>query len=178
MSKILEKYRKESVLALKEKFKFSSVMQVPRLEKIVLNMGVGEACNDKSVLDEAEGHMANISGQKPLRRRARIAVAGFKIREGQPLGCKVTIRGKMMWAFLEKLISVALPAVKDFRGTPTRLDGKGNYSLGIKDICIFPEVKLDDVKHPLGMDISFVTTAKTDEVGLALLKELGLPFKK
>ena len=178
MSRILEKYRKESVKALKEKFNFSSMMQVPRLEKIVLNMGVGEACNDKSVLDEAEGHMANISGQKPIRRRARIAVAGFKIREGQALGCKVTLRGKRMWAFVEKLISVALPAVKDFRGVPTRLDGKGNYSLGIKDICIFPEVKLDDVKHPLGMDVSFVTTAKTDEVGLALLRELGLPFKK
>ena len=174
----MEKYKKEIQAKLKEQLKYSSVMQVPRLEKIVLNMGVGEAVADKSVLDEAEGYLAAVSGQKPVRRLSRIAVAGFKIRANIPIGCKVTLRGKRMYEFLDKLITIALPAVKDFRGIPTKMDGRGNYTLGWKDITIFTEIKLDDVKNALGMDICMVTTAKTDEEGLALLREFGLPFKK
>lgn len=178
MSRLLEKYKNEIRGRLKDEFKYTSIMQVPKLEKIVLNMGVGEAVADKSVLDEACEYLSLISGQKPVKRLSRIAVAGFKIREGMNIGCKVTLRGKRMFEFLDKLISIALPAVKDFRGISTVLDGRGNYTLGWKDITIFPEIKLDDVKNVLGMDITMVTTARTDKEGLALLKELGLPFKK
>jgi large subunit ribosomal protein L5 len=141
-------------------------------------MGVGEASQDKSILDEAETVLARIAGQKPVRRYARKAIAGFKIREGYPVGCKVTLRGKRMYEFVDRLISVALPGVKDFRGISARMDGKGNYTLGRPDHTIFPEVDLDKVNRTFGMDISVVTTARNDRECFALLKALGFPFKK
>jgi len=178
MARLLEKYKNEVLGALQKKFGFNNINRVPRLEKIVINMGVGQAAQDKSLLDEAEKILAQISGQRPVRRLAKNAIAGFKIRKGYPVGCKVTLRGKRMFEFLDRLINIALPGVKDFRGLPNKFDGRGNYSLGRPDHTIFPEIDLDKVNNTYGMDICVVTTARNDEEGLALLQEIGFPFKK
>jgi large subunit ribosomal protein L5 len=154
-------------------------MQVPRIEKITLNMGVGEAINDKKLLENAAADMATISGQKPLITKARKSVAGFKIREGYPIGCKVTLRGERMWDFLERLISIALPRVRDFRGVSAKsFDGRGNYSMGVREQIIFPEIDFDKVDRVRGLDITITTSAGTDEEGRALLAAFNFPFRK
>jgi large subunit ribosomal protein L5 len=154
-------------------------MQVPRIEKITLNMGVGEAINDKKLLENAAADMATISGQKPLITKARKSVAGFKIREGYPIGCKVTLRGERMWEFLERLISIALPRVRDFRGVSAKsFDGRGNYSMGVREQIIFPEIDYDKVDRVRGLDITITTSAGTDSEGRALLAAFNFPFRK
>ncbi|EKD25826.1 MAG: hypothetical protein ACD_79C01488G0007 [uncultured bacterium] len=178
MARLYQKYKNEIVGNLKKTLKLKNVYQVPKIEKVVINMGVGKASQDVSFLDEAEAILTNITGQKPLRAYAKKAIAGFKLRKGLPLGCKVTLRGNIMYEFIDRLINIALPGVKDFRGIPVKFDGSGNYTLGWKDHTIFPEVNIDAVKNTYGMDICFVTTANTDEEGFALLKELGFPFRK
>ena len=161
------------------KFNYSSVMQLPKMEKIVINIGVGDAVNNSKLLDEAVEELTLISGQKPIITKAKKSIAGFKIREGQEIGCKVTLRGERMYEFMDKLISISLPRVRDFRGVPKNsFDGRGNYTLGVKEQLIFPEIDFDKVNRLRGMDIVFVTTAKSDEEGLALLTELGMPFAK
>jgi large subunit ribosomal protein L5 len=161
------------------KFNYSSVMQVPKVEKIVINIGVGDAVNNSKLLDDAVAELTMIAGQKPLITKAKKSIAGFKLREGMPIGCKVTLRGEKMYEFLDKLVNISLPRVRDFRGVPKNsFDGRGNYTLGIKEQLIFPEINFDKVNKLRGMDIVFVTTAKTDEEGRALLAELGMPFQK
>jgi large subunit ribosomal protein L5 len=158
---------------------YSSVMQVPRLHKITLNMGVGEAKTNAKLLDDAIEELTIIAGQRAQMRRARKSIAGFKIREGMPLGAKVTLRGARMYEFLDRLVSIALPRIRDFRGlSPESFDGRGNYSLGIREQIIFPEIDYDDVSSIRGLDVAITTTANTDEEGLALLRELGLPFRQ
>lgn len=172
-------YKDEIVPALMKEFKYDSVMQVPTLEKIVINMGVGEGHNDDKFIDAALKDLETITGQKAVVTKAHKSVAGFKIREGQPIGVKVTLRGEKMYAFLEKLIRVGLPRVRDFRGVPKNaFDGRGNYTLGIKEQLIFPEIEYDNVLKVRGMDIVFVTTAKTNEEAKALLAGFKMPFKK
>ncbi|TON53842.1 50S ribosomal protein L5 [Vibrio parahaemolyticus] len=162
-----------------KQFSYTSVMQVPRIEKITLNMGVGEAINDKKLLENAASDMATISGQKPLITKARKSVAGFKIREGYPIGCKVTLRGERMWDFLERLINIALPRVRDFRGVSAKsFDGRGNYSMGVREQIIFPEIDFDKVDRVRGLDITITTSAGTDEEGRALLAAFNFPFRK
>ncbi|AWX14117.1 50S ribosomal protein L5 [Mergibacter septicus] len=179
MAKLHDYYREQVVNELKAKFNYSSVMQVPRIEKITLNMGVGEALTDKKLLDNAVADLAAISGQKPLVTKARKAVAGFKIRQGYPIGCKVTLRGERMWEFLERLISIAVPRVRDFRGlNPKSFDGRGNYSMGVREQIIFPEIDYDKVDRIRGLDITITTTAKSDEEGRALLAAFNFPFRK
>ena len=178
MAKLHDVYRQEVIKKLSEKFGYKTVMQVPRIEKITLNMGVGEAVDDKKVLENAVKDMAAISGQKPLITKVRKSVAGFKIREGQSIGVKVTLRGENMYIFLEKLIKVALPRVRDFRGvSKTAFDGHGNYTLGIKEQLIFPEIEYDNVLKIRGMDIVFVTTANSNEEAKALLAGFKMPFR-
>lgn len=168
----------EVVPALMERFGYKSVMQVPRLEKIVLNMGVGEAVQNPKALESAMEDLALISGQKPAVTRAKKSVAAFKIREGMAIGCKVTLRGDRMYDFLYKLINVGLPRIRDFRGvSPGSFDGRGNYSLGIREQLIFPEIGYDKVDKVRGLDVIIVTTAETDEEAMALLSELGMPFR-
>ena len=179
METLKEVYEKEIVPALTEKFKYTSRMQVPKLEKIVLNMGVGDATTDSKYLDAAVKELEVIAGQKPVITKAKKSIAGFKLREGNKIGCKVTIRGENMYIFLEKLIKIALPRVRDFRGiSKGSFDGRGNYTLGIKEQLIFPEVDYDQVIKTRGLDIVMVTTAKTNEEALELLSGFGLPFKK
>ncbi len=179
MNRLKEKYNKEIVPSLKEKFNYKSVMQVPKLEKIVVNIGAGDASHNSKLLDACVNDLMAITGQKPVITKARKSIAGFKIREGQNIGCKVTLRGENMYNFLDKLISVSLPRVRDFRGVSSKaFDGRGNYTIGIKEQLIFPEIEYDDVVKVRGMDIVLVTTAKTDEEAYALLEELGMPFKK
>ena len=162
-----------------EKFGYKSVMQLPKMEKIVINIGVGDATTNSKYLDEAVEELTAIAGQAPVVTKAKKSIAGFKIREGQPIGCKVTLRGEKMYEFLDKLVSISLPRVRDFRGVPKNsFDGRGNYTLGIKEQLIFPEIDFDKVNKTRGMDIVLVTTAKTDEEGRALLTELGMPFAK
>jgi len=162
-----------------ERFSYTNVHQVPRLEKIVLNMGVGAATQDAKLLESAATDMSIISGQKPAITRAKKSIAGFKVRQGMPIGCKVTLRGDRMWEFADRLLSTALPRIRDFRGvSTTSFDGRGNYSLGVTEQLIFPEIDYDKVDKIRGMDITFVTTAKTDEECRALLEELGFPFKR
>jgi len=174
-----ERYRSEIVPALMERFSYTNVHQVPRLEKIVLNMGVGAATQDAKLLESAATDMSIISGQKPAITRAKKSIAGFKVRQGMPIGCKVTLRGDRMWEFADRLLSTALPRIRDFRGvSTTSFDGRGNYSLGVTEQLIFPEIDYDKVDKIRGMDITFVTTAKTDEECRALLEELGFPFKR
>jgi len=174
-----EKYTNEIVKSLMDEFKYNSVMQVPKLEKIVVNMGVGEAAHDEKFIEAAVKDLESITGQKAVITKAKKSIAGFKIREGQSIGCKVTLRGDNMYNFLEKLVRIALPRVRDFRGiSKTAFDGKGNYTLGIKEQLIFPEIDYDNVLSVIGMDIVLVTTAKTNEEGLALLSGFGLPFRK
>ncbi|HLT58479.1 MAG TPA: 50S ribosomal protein L5 [Limnochordales bacterium] len=178
MSRLKEKYLKEVVPALMERFGYRSIMQVPKLEKIVLNMGVGEAAQDAKLLDGAMEDLMAISGQKPAITRAKKSIAAFKVRAGMPVGCKVTLRGQRMYDFLDKLINVGLPRIRDFRGvSPRAFDGRGNYSLGLQEQLIFPEIKYDKVDKIRGLDVVIVTTAKTDEEAYALLSELGMPFR-
>ena len=179
MNALKEKYNKELVPALKEKFNYSSVMEVPRLEKIVINIGVGDGARDEKFIDAAVKELAEITGQQPVVTKAKKSIAGFKLREGQPIGVKVTLRGERMYNFMEKLIRVALPRVRDFRGISDKaFDGFGNYTLGIKDQLIFTEVNYDDVVKLRGMDIVFVTTANTNEEAYELLSGFGMPFRK
>ena len=174
-----ELYNKEISKDLMKKFNYSSVMEVPKLEKIVVNIGVGDGSHDEKMIEAAVKDLEAITGQHPVVTKAKKSIAGFKLREGQSIGTKVTLRGENMYIFLEKLIGVALPRVRDFRGvSPKAFDGKGNYTLGIRDQLIFPEIEYDNVVKLRGMDIVFVTTAKTNEEALELLKGFGIPFRK
>ncbi len=175
----LEKFYKDQVVAkLTEKFGYQNVMQVPRITKITLNMGVGEAAGNKKVLENAVADMAKISGQKPVTTKARVSVASFKIRDGWPIGCKVTLRRAQMWEFLDRLINISLPRVRDFRGVSGRaFDGRGNYNFGVKEQIIFPEIDFDAVDAMRGMDIAITTTAKSDEEAKALLEAFSFPFR-
>jgi large subunit ribosomal protein L5 len=178
-ARLKEKYTVEVAPALMQKFEYRSPMQLPKIEKIVINMGVGEAAQNPKVLDGAVEDLTKIAGQKPVVTRAKKSIAGFKLREGMPIGCKVTLRGERMYHFLDKLINVSLPRVRDFRGVSAKaFDGHGNYSLGLKEQLVFPEIEYDKVDKVRGMDIIIVTTAQTDEEGRALLTEFGMPFRK
>ena len=178
-NRLKAKYESEIRPALIEKFNYSSVMQAPKIDKIVLNMGVGDATTNSKNLDEAVEELGLIAGQKPLITKAKKSIAGFRLREGVAIGAKVTLRGERMYEFLDKLVSVSLPRVRDFHGVPTKsFDGRGNYTLGVKEQLIFPEINFDDVDKVRGMDIVIVTTANTDEEGRELLKGLGMPFAK
>ncbi|MBM7634656.1 50S ribosomal protein L5 [Geomicrobium sediminis] len=179
MNALRNRYKQEIVPRLHEQFNYSSVMAVPKIEKIVINMGVGEAVNNPKSLDSAVEELAQIAGQKPVITKAKKSIAGFKLREGNPIGAKVTLRGERMYDFLEKLVHVSLPRVRDFRGVSNKaFDGRGNYTLGVKEQLIFPEIEYDKVDKVRGMDIVIVTTAQTDEESHALLKEVGMPFQK
>jgi len=175
--RLAEKYKKEITPRLQEKFGYKNVMEVPRIDKVVINVGVGEAKQDYKLMDAAVSELRTITGQQPIIKRAKKSVAGFKVREGMPVGCCVTLRGARMWEFLDRMISLALPRIKDFRGvSPKAFDGRGNYNLGLKEQLIFPEIDYDKVSRVRGMNITIVTTAKTDEEALSLLKEIGMPF--
>ena len=179
MNRLRERYVKEIVPNMQKKFNYKSVMQVPKLDKIVINIGCGDATHNSKLLDAACNDLLQITGQKPVVTKAKKSIAGFKIREGQAIGCKVTSRGERMYNFLDKLISVSLPRVRDFRGlSPKAYDGRGNYTIGIKEQLVFPEIEFDDVVKVRGMDIVLVTTANTNEEAHALLEELGIPFRK
>ena len=179
MSRLKEQYLNEIVDNLVKKFGYANKMQAPKLDKIVINMGVGEAKENSKVLDSAMSDLEIIAGQKPITTKAKNSVANFKIREGMPIGCKVTLRGEKMYEFADRLINLALPRVRDFRGVnPNAFDGRGNYALGIKEQLIFPEIEYDKIDKVRGMDIIFVTTANTDEEARELLTEFGMPFKK
>jgi len=179
MAKLHEIYKDTVVPELFKQFGYTSVMQVPRIVKITLNMGVGEAVADKKVLENAVADLTAIPGQKPLVTKARKSVAGFKIREGYPIGAKVTLRGERMWDFLERLVSIAIPRIRDFRGVnPKSFDGRGNYSMGVREQIIFPEIDYDKVDAVRGLDITITTTARTDDEGRALLAAFNFPFKK
>jgi large subunit ribosomal protein L5 len=175
--RLKQRYRDELVPQLKGELGLDNVMQVPRVVKIVVNMGVGEALKDGKILEGAVKDLTVITGQKPLVTKARKSIAGFKLREGQAIGAKVTLRGDMMWEFLDRLLTLALPRIRDFRGLPTTLDGRGNYTFGLTEQLVFPEVDYDQVSAVRGMDITIVTTAGDDERARALLKALGFPFK-
>lgn len=178
-SRMKERYVAEIAPALNKKFGYKSVMQIPKLDKIVINVGAGEAKDNAKVIDSISGDLAMITGQKPIVCRAKKSVANFKLREGMPIGVKVTLRGEKMWEFMDRLFNVALPRVRDFRGiNPNSFDGRGNYSLGIKEQLIFPEIEYDKIDKVRGMDVCFVTTANTDEEGRELLKLMGAPFEK
>ena len=179
MNRLKEKYLNEVVPSLMEKYNYKSKMEVPKLEKIVINIGVGDATSNSKLLDAAVADLAKLSGQKPVVTKAKKSIAGFKVREGQPIGCKVTLRGENMYNFMDKLIAISLPRVRDFRGvSPKAFDGRGNYTLGIKEQLIFSEIDYDDVVKVRGMDIVFVTTAKSNEESFDLLDGLGIPFRK
>lgn len=179
MAKLHDLYKETVVPALQKQFGYSSVMQVPRITKITLNMGVGESTIDKKLLDNAAADLAAISGQKPIITRARKSVAGFKIRQDFPIGCKVTLRGERMWKFLERLICIAMPRIRDFRGVNGKsFDGRGNYSMGVREQSIFPEIDYDKVDRVRGLDITITTTAATDDEGRALLTAFNFPFRK
>ncbi|RJX24035.1 MAG: 50S ribosomal protein L5 [Dethiobacter sp.] len=178
MSSLKEKYLEEIRSTLMKRFAYKNVMQVPRLEKVVVNMGIGEGKDNPKLLEAAVRELSLITGQKPIVTKAKKSVASFKLREGMSIGCKVTLRGEMMYDFVNKLINVALPRVRDFRGiSPKSFDGRGNFSLGLKEQIIFPEIDYDKVEKVHGMDITIVTTAKTDEEAKELLRELGMPFR-
>ena len=179
MNRLKEKFNKEITPALVSKFNYKSVMQVPRVDKIVVNMGVGDAVQNAKALDNAVEELAIITGQKPLITRAKNSIAGFRLREGMPIGAKVTLRGERMYEFLDKLVSVSLPRVRDFRGVSKKsFDGRGNYTLGVREQLIFPEIDYDQVSKVRGMDIVIVTTANTDEEARELLTQIGMPFQK
>lgn len=178
MPRLKEKYKNEIVKAMMDKFGYKNIMEVPRLEKVVINMGVGEATQNSKAIDSAVEDLMVITGQRPVVTQAKKSIAGFKLRAGMKIGCKVTLRGDRMWEFVDRLINVALPRVRDFRGvSPKSFDGRGNYNLGIKEQLIFPEVDYDKIDKVRGMDINFVTTAKTDEEARELLRLMGMPFK-
>ncbi|WP_404369287.1 50S ribosomal protein L5 [Marinobacter sp.] len=174
-----EQYTKEVMPALREQFSYRNVMQVPRIEKITLNMGVGEAVGDKKLIENAVADLERLSGQKAIVTKAKKSVAGFKIREGWPIGCKVTLRGERMWDFFDRLVHIAIPRVRDFRGlNPKSFDGRGNYSMGVREQIIFPEIEYDKVDKIRGLDITITTSAASDDEGRELLKAFGFPFKK
>ena len=178
MDRLQEKYQKEVVPALTEEFGYKNVMQLPKVEKVIINMGVGEAVGNPKALDSAVSDLTIISGQKPLLTRAKKSLAAWKLREGMPIGCKVTLRGERMYQFLDKFMNVALPRVRDFRGVSgTAFDGRGNYAVGLKEQLIFPEIEYDKIDKIRGMNIVIVTTAQTDEEARELLKLMGMPFK-
>ncbi|KRT35823.1 LSU ribosomal protein L5P [Acetomicrobium thermoterrenum DSM 13490] len=177
--RLLEKYRSEVVPRMMKAFNYKNVMEVPRIEKVVVNIGVSEAKQDIKYLDAAINELALITGQRPVLKRAKKSVAGFKVRKGMPVACTVTLRGAKMWEFLDRLISLALPRIKDFQGVSRKgLDGRGNYNLGLREQLIFPEIEYDDIMRIRGMNVSITTTAKTDEEAYGLLKELGMPFRQ
>lgn len=177
MARLKDKYQNEVVAGLQEQFKYTNVMAIPKLDKVVINIGLGEAVSNPKALDAALNDLTLIAGQKPVVTRAKKSIAGFKLREGQPVGVKVTLRGDRMYEFVDRLLNVALPRVRDFRGvSPKSFDGRGNYSLGLKEQLIFPEIEYDKIDKLRGMEVVFATTAKTDEEGRALLKLLGMPF--
>lgn len=177
--RLKDRYTNEAVPAMREQFTYDNVMQIPRILKVVVNMGVGEALQDTKTLDNAVREMALITGQKPLVTKAKKSIAAFKQRAGNPIGCKVTLRGKRMWEFLDRLFSSALPRIRDFRGLPSKsLDGRGNYSMGLREQTIFPEIDIDSIDRVRGMDITIVTTAHNDEEARTLLTLLGLPLRK
>lgn len=179
MARLKEKYEKEVSPALMSKFAYKNIMQVPKMEKVIINIGVGEAKENPKALEAAVNDLMIISGQKPVVTRAKKSIANFKIRQGMPIGTKVTLRGERMYEFMDKLFNVALPRVRDFRGVPSKsFDGRGNYTLGIKEQLIFPEIEYDKIDKIRGMDIIFVTTARTDEESKELLEMLGMPFAK
>ena len=179
MNRLKEKYLNEVVPSLMKKYNYKSVMEVPKIDKIVINMGVGDATTNSKLLDAAVSDLTKIAGQKPVITKAKKSVAGFKVREGQSIGCKVTLRGENMYNFMDKLISISLPRVRDFRGVNKRsFDGRGNYTMGIKEQLIFSEIEYDEVVKVRGMDIVFVTTANTNEEAFDLLDGLGIPFRK
>lgn len=179
MNRLKEKYLKEVVPGLTKEYNYRSIMEVPKINKIVINMGVGDATTNSKLLEAAVHDLELVTGAKPIITKAKKSIAGFKLREGQPIGCKVTLRGGAMYTFLEKLIRVVLPRVRDFRGiSPRAFDGRGNYTLGITEQLIFPEIVFDEVVKVRGMDVVIVTTAKTNEEGLHLLTNMGIPFRK
>lgn len=178
MPRLKDKYRSEVVKAMMERFGYNNVMQVPRLEKVVVNMGVGEAIQNSKIIDAAVNDMTIITGQRPVVTKAKKSIAAFKLRQGMTIGCKVTLRGDRMYEFVDRLFSIALPRVRDFRGiSPKSFDGRGNYSMGVKEQLIFPEIDYDKIDKVRGMDIIIVTTAKTDEEARELLRLMGMPFK-
>ena len=177
--RLLQRYKEEAVPALMERFGYKNIMQVPRIEKVVVNIGLGEALQNPKALDHAARDLATITGQKPLVTRARKAIATFKLRKGNPIGLKVTLRGRRMYDFLDRLFNVALPRVRDFRGvSPDSFDGRGNYTLGLREQLIFPEIDYDQVDRVRGMEVTIVTTAETDEEARELLRLLGMPFRR
>ncbi|VAY02385.1 50S ribosomal protein L5 [Arsenophonus endosymbiont of Aleurodicus dispersus] len=179
MAKLHDYYKNEVVQKLMTQFSYNSIMQVPRVEKITMNMGVGGAISDKKLLDNAAADLAAITGQKPFITKARKSVAGFKIRQGYPIGCKVTLRGERMFEFLERLIFIAMPRIRDFRGLSTKsFDGRGNYSMGVREQIIFPEIDYDRVDSVRGLDVTITTSAKSDDEGLALLMAFNFPFRQ
>ena len=179
MNRLVEKYQKTVIESLMKQFNYSSVMQCPKIEKVVINMGVGDAIANPKALDEAVAELTQLAGQKPVITKGKKSIANFKLREGMPIGCKVTLRGEHMYEFLDKLFNISLPRVRDFRGvSTTAFDGRGNYTLGVKEQIIFPEINFDKVSKVRGMDIVIVTTANTDEEAKALLAGMGMPFAK
>ncbi len=179
MTRLEKIYREKVVPALNKEFNYKSPMQIPGLEKISLNIGLGAASQNNKIMEEAVTELSSIAGQKAVVTRAKKSIAAFKLREGMPIGCRVTLRGTRMWDFLDKLVNFALPRVRDFRGVPDRgFDGRGNFTLGIKEHSIFPELEADRVENPKGMNITIVTTAATDKEGKMLLEQLGMPFRK
>ena len=179
MNKMLERYQNEAVPALKKAFNYKNVMQVPRIEKVVVNIGVGEALENKKALEYAVADLTTVTGQKPIQTKARKSIANFKLRAGSIVGTKVTLRGMRMWSFLDRLLNVALPRVRDFRGVSANaFDGRGNYTLGLKDQLVFPEIEYDKIDKLRGMEVTIVTTAQNDDQARALLQLLGMPFGK
>ena len=178
MARLLDQYKKDIAKAMTDKFKYDNPMAIPRLTKIVINMGVGRATQDKALMDAAVDSLTRISGQKPMVTKAKTSVAGFRLREGNEIGCKVTLRGKRMYEFLDRLVSIALPRIRDFRGVnPNSFDGHGNYTLGLSEQVVFPEIDADRLQHTQGMDITIVTTAKADDQARELLRGFGMPFR-
>ncbi len=179
MPRLKDRYEQEAVPGLMERFQYNNVMMVPRVNKVTINMGVGAAVQDAKAMDAAVQDLTLISGQKPVITKAKKSVAAFKIREGMPVGCMVTLRGERMWEFVDKLINVALPRIRDFRGlSPRSFDGRGNYTLGIREQLIFPEIRYDDLERVQGMNVVIETTAETDEEALEMLRALGMPFRQ
>jgi large subunit ribosomal protein L5 len=179
MARLLDEYNQKIAPALTAKYGVKNKMAVPKLEKIVINMGVGRATQDKAILDSAVDSLAKIAGQKPVITKAKVSVASFRLREGNPIGCKVTLRGERMYEFLDRLVTIALPRIRDFRGVnPNSFDGNGNYTLGLAEQVIFPEIEADKIQHTLGMDVTFVTSTSNDDQARELLRAFGMPFRQ
>ena len=178
MNRLKAKYNNEAIAALKKEFGYTNIMAVPKVEKVVVNMGLGEATANAKIIETGADELARITGQKPVTRRSKKSIAQFKVRKGQPVGTMVTLRGDRMWEFLDRLIALAIPRIRDFRGLPVKFDGRGNYTFGVTEQTIFPEIDYDKIDVPRGMDITFVTTATTDAEGKALLDAFGFPFRR